>query len=339
MLYEVRKAIENQVSGLHAFLQEPKNRRTAGLLLALFIGLALCALLRDLQASKAYLRDEAGHVIGIVRESTEGNDSYPLLYRAEKGSEEVTGESALTFRDSTTGSPLSPVQDDPLQELRGSVQAALGETERQSGRKVLLPTELDDGTSIEWSSPGWTGGLALALLGPFMILLLYVDAKGKGRRRRKEQADSITAELPAFSDQLVLLLRSGLTVPDAFARIADGYSSRRSTYFRRRIGEIREEAEGGARDWGTVLRSEAEKEGNRLFSRFAGILAENQRRGIDLTARLENESGMLWQERRNLAEERGKEAEVRMTIPLASLLIVLILITAAPAILQAEGGY
>jgi len=43
---------------------------------------------------------------------------------------------------------------------------------------------------------------------------------------------------------------------------------------------------------------------------------------------------LLWEQRKKLAEERGRAAETKMAFPLAILLLVLILITAAPAMLQ-----
>jgi hypothetical protein len=41
----------------------------------------------------------------------------------------------------------------------------------------------------------------------------------------KEKTESVERELPAFNDQLLLLLGSGLIFRDAFQRIADGYRS------------------------------------------------------------------------------------------------------------------
>ena len=67
------------------------------------------------------------------------------------------------------------------------------------------------------------------------------------------------------------------------------------------------------------------------------MLTENQYRGIDLRSKLKSEGEFLWEQRKKIAEEKGKLAETKMTLPLAVLLAVLILITAAPAVLQVKG--
>ena len=64
------------------------------------------------------------------------------------------------------------------------------------------------------------------------------------------------------------------------------------------------------------------------------IITDNQFKGVDLSDKLESERDLLWEQRKKLAEERGRAAETKMAFPLAILLLVLILITAAPAMLQ-----
>ena len=74
------------------------------------------------------------------------------------------------------------------------------------------------------------------------------------------------------------------------------------------------------------------------FSRLAGIIRDNQLKGFDISGKLKNEAELLWDLRKRNAEERGRLAETRLTMPLALLLLVLLLVTAAPAIIQVEGG-
>lgn len=83
-----------------------------------------------------------------------------------------------------------------------------------------------------------------------------------------------------------------------------------------------------------LMEQYGKKLGVREFSRMTGIIADNQYKGIDLTEKLESESDLLWNQRKKLAEERGRAAETKLAFPLAMLLMVLIVITAAPAVLQ-----
>ncbi|MBR3126406.1 MAG: type II secretion system F family protein, partial [Mogibacterium sp.] len=68
--------------------------------------------------------------------------------------------------------------------------------------------------------------------------------------------------------------------------------------------------------------------------RIAAILTENERRGSDVVESLERESRYLWEERKTVARECGKAIDTKMSYPLGLLLIVLIVITMAPALMN-----
>ena len=155
----------------------------------------------------------------------------------------------------------------------------------------------------------------------------------------RERTASIERELPAFNDQLVLLLGSGLILREAFRRIAEGYRVKKvRTYFEDRIVKIWEETENGVSDFVNVLTRTSDDIGVSEFSRIAGVIRDNQLRGFDISGKLAAESEILWDLRKKNAEERGRLAETKLTMPLAILLIVLVLVTAAPAIIQVQGG-
>ena len=68
--------------------------------------------------------------------------------------------------------------------------------------------------------------------------------------------------------------------------------------------------------------------------RVSSIISDNINKGSELTEKLERETDSLWNARRLHAEQRGRLAETKMTIPLAVFLCVLIIITVAPAMMQ-----
>ena len=70
------------------------------------------------------------------------------------------------------------------------------------------------------------------------------------------------------------------------------------------------------------------------LSRVTGILLESRDKGIDIWDRLAQEGETLWENRRQRALEKIKLTESKMSFPLGLLLIALIIITAAPAMLQ-----
>ena len=67
--------------------------------------------------------------------------------------------------------------------------------------------------------------------------------------------------------------------------------------------------------------------------RVSNIVNDNINKGVELTEKLQRESETLWINRKKNCEEKGKLAETKLTLPLMIFLIVLIVITVAPALL------
>ncbi|MBQ3184719.1 MAG: hypothetical protein IJB54_01905, partial [Firmicutes bacterium] len=66
----------------------------------------------------------------------------------------------------------------------------------------------------------------------------------------------------------------------------------------------------------------------------SNIIEDNVNKGTELTGKLRSESDMLWMDRKKKCEEMGRLAETKLTLPLMLFLIVLIVITVAPALLE-----
>ena len=137
-----------------------------------------------------------------------------------------------------------------------------------------------------------------------------------------------------------MLMNSGMIFSDAFYMICAGYCKRKPeerNYFQQTLLDVEHHAHDTNRSLTSILNECANRLEIREFSRLVTIITDNQYKGVDLTGKLETESELLWNNRKKLAEEKGRLAETKLTFPLALLLIVLILITAAPAILQVKG--
>ena len=83
-----------------------------------------------------------------------------------------------------------------------------------------------------------------------------------------------------------------------------------------------------------VINEYAVKHDVKELIRIAAILRENEKRGSDVIESLARESRYLWDERKIIARESGKAIDTKMSYPLGLLLIVLIVITIAPALLN-----
>ena len=155
------------------------------------------------------------------------------------------------------------------------------------------------------------------------------------KTKQKKVTAEIRRELPGFNNQLLLLLNSGLIFNDAFTRIAAGYEARqRKSVLGDVVCRIRKESLETGDSLITVMGRCSKNMQVREFTRMVNVMTDNQFKGVNLTEKLESERDLLWEQRKKTAEERGKAAETKLAFPLAILLLVLILITAAPAMLQ-----
>ena len=149
--------------------------------------------------------------------------------------------------------------------------------------------------------------------------------------------EDIIMTMPGFINQLLLLMNSGITAQEAFMRIGESYGrlpEERQNYFTREISGI---IQASQRNGESVILGfyrfssfSAVKE----LTRTANILMENRDRGTDLWEKLAEQGEALWASRKNTALEKIRLAESKMSFPLAILLTALIIITAAPAMMQ-----
>ena len=138
------------------------------------------------------------------------------------------------------------------------------------------------------------------------------------------------SSLPSFINQILLLLNSGMVLQEAMIYIAVNYKKldreRQDTFileYIRVYDDSMKTGESIIKGFYRLGRDSRVKE----LSRVAGIIADSSRRGVD-------QGEQLWRERKRTALEKIRLSESKMSFPLALLLIALILITAAPAMLQ-----
>jgi len=82
------------------------------------------------------------------------------------------------------------------------------------------------------------------------------------------------------------------------------------------------------------LKEFSQRCGVREMVRLTVVISENWNKGSMLAEKLEGEGQLLWISRKKRAEEQGKLAETKLTFPLMILLLVLIMVTVAPALME-----
>jgi Bacterial type II secretion system protein F domain. len=324
------------------------NRSQVLKLLLLFAAVAALAVFSSLRDSGTLISDKDGSIVAIEREDN-GTYSAWLRIRGSKNGAVTEKDILLEFRGASQDDPGAATGSDgevtggesSEADIERSIDDAVRDVEDDERITVKLPSETSDGVKLNWSRKrNWDRPVMIMMLFPAAIILMY---RGEADRRKKRAAadkECVLRAMPGFSSQLILLLNSGLILDDAIGMIAEGMKRREgisaggeNLFFSKMIIDIAEKSSSAEGNIASVLDDNARKLGIREFSRLAGIIRDNLFKGVGLQEKLEEESFILWNQRKKAAEEKGRLAETRLTFPLALLLIVLILITAAPAIL------
>lgn len=209
---------------------------------------------------------------------------------------------------------------------------------------LQLPGSLPEGMNISWHRKHESSfGLILMTYG-VLLLILYIKRYEKIDKEIRAARESIERDLPEFISKLVLLLNAGLVFSSAYAKIVQDYernlirsehekNNRKKRHLYAELLEIQKRVEKTHTPLIIELKDFSQRCGVRDMVRLTAIISDNWNKGSALAEKMEREGELMWIGRKKKAEEKGKLAETKLTFPLMILLLVLIMITVAPALL------
>ena len=222
-----------------------------------------------------------------------------------------------------------------LERRIGTVARSLNQD--TTSQRIVLPTKLEDGTRLTWQQIERSSSPILIFIFSFTIFSVYRSRYDGIKAEEKAARSSVIRELPEFINKLVLLLNGGIVMQGAMEKIIEDEEKLRKgegTYFYQQLRAIYQKS----RETNAQLHVEfyrfAKRSRVQELMRIAGIITDNISKGSDLAVKLQRESEMLWFARKKQSEEKGRIAETKMTLPLVILLLVLVMITIAPALME-----
>lgn len=267
-------------------------------------------------------------VIGKSRE-LEKNVTVTLEpYESEKSADEKMSEEA---------DDMAMSEEERLEyELRTAIDGMNGDL---SVRAVGLPDRLATGEQVIWEMEegAATNAPAIGAMMFLAVFALYKNRFAAIRKQEEENRESVMRQLPEFVNRLVLLLNAGMVLNSAFVKTIEEslrFQRNADDYFNRRLQDIYVSVKNANGSIHGEFRRFAKESGVRELMRVSNIIHDNISKGTELTGKLQNESEILWISRKKHAEEKGRLAETKLTLPLVIFLMVLIVITVAPALLE-----
>lgn len=337
--------MDEVLGNLKAKYEELKNdsKLVSGIyILTLITALLILALVvRGPEVSGKLIVNDEGNVIGIQRSSLTKSERYELGVLIKDAAGAVERNISLSLQAKKDGSrkAIADDADSREAEIDAGLDALISEMEYSGKKKFMLPKALPDGTALIWSSredKSDNKSLLVILVVYAALMAAVVASSFKPDKTEEDARKSIMKGLPRFCNQLFLMMNAGLILSDAFDMITssyDSYDEGSLSPFEKELSELRESTDGHRISTAFVLNEYALRHDVKEMIRIASILNENEKRGSDVIDSLARESRYLWDERKIIARESGKMIDSRMSYPLGLLLIVLIVITMAPALL------
>lgn len=199
--------------------------------------------------------------------------------------------------------------------------------ERVLAAKVLLPVLLGLVFFLRYVSSPSVLMLVLTIGGVFFG---YFLPDGLLDRRVESRTLTIRMEVADTIDQLAMMVRAGLGIDGAIARLARTGSGPLAEEFGRVVQEMRV---GSSR--GVALSNMAERTGVGELSSFTAALAQAERLGVPVAQTLEVQTKELRVRRHQLAEEQAMKLPVKILFPMVfCILPTLFIVLLGPAVIS-----
>lgn len=143
--------------------------------------------------------------------------------------------------------------------------------------------------------------------------------------------------LPTFINHLLLLMNSGMVLQEAMNTIAIKYISNgisNTNSFAHEYTKLCLESKDMGKSIVSTFNDYCKRTNVKELSMIGSILYDGDKRGSDLCQKLTDESRLLLEQRKQLILEKIRLSESKMSFPLGLLLISLIIVSAAPAMMQ-----
>lgn len=212
-----------------------------------------------------------------------------------------------------------------------------GFNENTEIKAVRLPDRLESGEKISWEKERSGNTAIITIFTMLTAALIYKNRFKALEKKQQMERDSVIRQLPEFVNRLVLLLNAGLVLNSAFEKSVEesiAFKNGEKDYFYSRMKDIYLTVSRANGSMYKEFRDFAKASGVKEVMRISNIINDNIHKGVELTQKLQAESELLWMNRKKSCEEKGRLAETKLTLPLMIFLMVLIVITVCPALLE-----
>lgn len=213
------------------------------------------------------------------------------------------------------------------------------ESETRGEESFRLPEEVD-GVALEWQRKSEGQGYYILLAGIVFAVFLLYRKQEESKREKQKKVEELLRDYPGMVSKFSMLISTGMTVRNAWERIAQNYDIQKEQLGRHTVYEEMKvtalEMQSG------VSEAEAyERFGRRcevtLYVKFGTLLSQNLRKGSrGLAELLRMEAIQSFEERKSTAKKLGEEASTKLLVPMLGMLLVVLIMVMIPAFLSMQ---
>lgn len=342
---------KNKIKNYADIISEKNNKKILIISLIFVFTLLIFELINAFVFQPSWITDKDGMKIGVERpvgkkeqslpmivdvRNKNGTKSYPIDIRVSSSKKLREKENERNKKANGEGSAKNkqPEREESMRVDLG-IRRELKNEDQKEKKIYFFPQRLQEGDKLKWHID--RNSMIPKAIFLFPIIPVGIVAYSESERKKREiyKVNSIRWSIPNFTHQVVLYMNSGLIIPDIMTKLFYRYSElEKKNYLEQMVISAYKNSEVMHMESIEVLQKYAEESSVSEFMRIVAIISDGQIKGVDIRNKLENESKILWHDRKKTAEERGHIAESKLAVPLSVLLLVLLLITAAPAMME-----
>ncbi len=223
----------------------------------------------------------------------------------------------------------------PGKEERLAREVSESEETSREQQDMTLPSE-SGSREIHWSYKRSYRGLLFLAATPVLAIVVYYGRDRDLYQQVVDREEQMRVDYPEIVSSLALLLGAGMTVPNAWNKIARDYRRRREEGGGRRYAYEEMLLTIYEMESGDVQARAYERFGRRCripsYNKLSTMLSQNIRKGAaNLPVLLKEEAADAFEERKHTARKLGEKAGTKLLVPMMMLLGITMVIIMVPA--------
>lgn len=224
-------------------------------------------------------------------------------------------------------------ETDSLDIVRRELDEEIKRIEEESAKEeyLSLPKTIN-GHRITYEDIYHKKNPIILILGLVALLLVKLGSRHDRDREKKKTRDLIEQEYPIVLQKMIMYLSSGMNLRNAWIKIyEDSVITKKKNPLYEEINRMINELKTGISEEAAYMNLSM-RIAIPAVTRFTSLLSQNLRKGsTDLTALLNEEAKIAFDERKRRARIKGEEAGTKLLLPMMMLMIVVMVLIMVPA--------